>query len=82
MRPQAPKESGPGYPPIGPTDFERPVTLPGGRQSVAKFATFQWPIDQAPGGVRLFACQHKTCDTVWIPELQQHANTAKRIVAS
>ena len=68
-----------GYPPIGPTDFERPVTLPDGRQSAAKFATFQWPIDQAPGGVRLFACQHKTRDTVWIPELQQHANTAKRI---
>ena len=68
-----------GYPPIGPTDFERPVTLPDGRQSAAKFATFQWPIDQAPGGVRLFACQHKTRDTVWIPELQRHANTAKRI---
>src|SRR6202012_3922456 len=69
-----------GYPPIGPTDLERPVTLPDGRQSAAKFATFQWPIDQAPGGVRLFACQHKTRDTVWIPELQQHANTARRIV--
>jgi hypothetical protein len=68
-----------GYPPIGPTDFERPVTLPDGGQSAAKFTTFQWPIDQAPGGVRLFACQHKTRDTVWIPELQQHANTAKRI---
>ena len=68
-----------GYPPIGPTDFERPVTLPDGRQSAAKFATFQWPIDQAPGGVRLFACQHKTRDTVWIPELGQHANMAKRI---
>jgi hypothetical protein len=68
-----------GYPPIGPTDFERPVTLPDGRQSAAKFATFQWPIDQAPGGVRLFACQHKTRDTVWIPELQRHANTAKSI---
>jgi hypothetical protein len=70
-----------GYPPLGPTDFERPVTLPDGRQSAAKFATFQWPVDQTPGGVRLFACQHKTRDTVWIPELQRHANTAKRIVA-
>jgi hypothetical protein len=68
-----------GYPPVGPTDFERPVTLPDGRQSAAKFRTFHWPIDQAPGGVRLFACQHKTRDTVWIPELQQHANTAKSI---
>jgi hypothetical protein len=68
-----------GYPPIGPTDFERPVTLPDGGQSAAKFRTFQWPIDQAPGGVRLFACEHKTRDIVWIPELQQHANTARRI---
>ena len=81
MRPQGAEEiRARGYPPIGPTDFERPVTLPDGRQSAAKFATFQWPIDQAPGGVRLFACQHKTRDTVWIPELQRHANTAKRIV--
>src|SRR6201992_285867 len=69
-----------GYPPRGATDFERPVTLPDGRQSAAKFATFQWPIDQTPGGVRLFACQHKTRDTVWIPELQRHANTGTRIV--
>jgi hypothetical protein len=68
-----------GYPPLGPTDFERPVTLPDGRHSAAKFATFQWPTDQMPGGIRLFACQHKTRDTVWIPELQRHANTAKRI---
>jgi hypothetical protein len=68
-----------GYPPVGPTDFERPVTLPGGRQTAAKFRTFHWPIDQAPGGVRLFACQHRTRETVWIAELQKHANTARRI---
>lgn len=68
-----------GYPPIGPTDFERPVTMPDGHRSAAKFATFMWPTEEAPGGVRLFACQHKTRETVWIPELQQHANTATRI---
>jgi len=68
-----------GYAAIGPTDFERPVTMPDGAQSAAKFATFQWPVKEAPGGVRLFACQHKTRQTVWIPELQKHANTAKRI---
>jgi len=68
-----------GYAGIGPTDFERPVTMPDGRLSAAKFATFQWPVDEAPGGVRLFACQHKTRETVWIPELQRQANTAKRI---
>ncbi len=70
---------GMGYAAVGPTDFERPVTMPDGRKSAAKFATFQWPVDEAPGGVRLFACQHKTRETVWIPELQTHANTARRI---
>ncbi|SFI33809.1 VOC family protein [Bradyrhizobium sp. cf659] len=68
-----------GLTPIGPTDFERPVTLPDGAVSAAKFRTFMWPTAEAPGGVRIFACQHKTRETVWIPELMQHANAAKRI---
>src|SRR5580692_4684092 len=46
-----------GYTPIGPTDFERPVTMPDGTPSAAKFRTFQWPTAEAPGGVRIFACQ-------------------------
>ena len=68
-----------GFEPVGPTDFERPVTMPDGSLSAAKFKVFQWPIAEAPGGLRIFACQHKTRDTVWIPELMQHANGAKRI---
>ncbi|RTE94071.1 VOC family protein [Bradyrhizobium sp. LVM 105] len=68
-----------GLTPIGPTDFERPVTLPDGTVSAAKFRTFMWPTAEAPGGVRIFACQHKTRETVWIPELMKHANAAKRI---
>ncbi len=68
-----------GYEPVGPTDFERPVTMPDGSLSAAKFRTFQWPIAEAPGGLRIFACQHKTRDTVWIPELMKHANGAKRL---
>lgn len=68
-----------GLTPIGPTDFERPVTLPNGTVSAAKFRTFMWPTAEAPGGVRIFACQHKTRETVWIPELMTHANAAKRI---
>jgi hypothetical protein len=68
-----------GYVPIGPTDFERPVTMPNGTLSAAKFQTFQWPVAEAPGGVRIFACQHKTRDTVWIPELMTHANGARRL---
>jgi hypothetical protein len=68
-----------GYEPIGPTDFERPVTMPDGRLSAAKFRTFQWPVREAPAGMRIFACQHKTRATVWIPELMRHANGAKRL---
>jgi hypothetical protein len=68
-----------GFEPLGPTDFERPVTMPDGTRSAAKFSTFQWPIAEAPGGVRIFACQHKTRETVWIPELMQHVNGAKRL---
>jgi hypothetical protein len=68
-----------GFEPLGPTDFERPVTLPDGSLSAAKFRIFQWPIEQAPAGVRIFACQHKTRETVWIPQLMKHANGAKRL---
>jgi len=68
-----------GYVPIGPTDFERPVSLPDGTVSAANFRTFQGPTAEAPGGVRIFACQHKTRETVWIPELMTHANGAKRL---
>lgn len=65
----------------GPIDFARPVILPGGEQTEARFSIYQWPPDAAPAGVRLFACQHWTRDAVWIPELQAHANTAVRILA-
>ena len=68
-----------GYEPVGPVDFERPVTMPDGSLSAAKFRIFQWPIAEAPGGLRIFACQHKTRETVWIPELMHHANGAKRL---
>ena len=68
-----------GYPPVGPTDFERPVTMPNGTISAAKFRTFEWPRAETPGGIRIFACQHKTRETVWIPELMKHANGAKRL---
>jgi Glyoxalase-like domain len=68
-----------GFTPLGPNDFERPVTMPDGRISAAKFRTFQWPTAEAPAGMRIFACQHKTRDTVWIPELMRHANGAKHL---
>src|SRR6476661_1249066 len=68
-----------GYQPLGPTDFERPVTMPDGSQSAARFRIFQWPLSEAPAGLRIFACQHKTRETVWIPELMKHTNGAKRL---
>ena len=70
---------GRGFGPVGPTDFERPVTMPDGSLSAAKFRIFQWPVAEAPAGMRIFACQHKTRETVWIPELMKHANGAKRL---
>ena len=68
-----------GYAPIGPVGFARPVPLANGTMSEARFETTQWPVDQRPGGLRIFACQHFTRETVWLPELVAHANTAKRI---
>src|SRR5260370_37463709 len=53
--------------------------MPDGSLSSAKFRVFQWPVAEAPGGVRIFACQHKTREAVWIPELMKHANGAKRL---
>lgn len=70
-----------GYVPIGPIDFGRPVQLPGGGEAEARFSVFQWPVEEAPGGLRIFACQHKTREAVWIPELQKHANGARRLEA-
>jgi len=69
-----------GLEPLGPVHFSRPVDLPNGGKSEAKFNVFRWPLAESPGGMRIFACQHLTRDTVWIPELQKHANGATRIV--
>ncbi|ABD05746.1 conserved hypothetical protein [Rhodopseudomonas palustris HaA2] len=65
---------------VGPIDFGRPVPLPGGGEGEARFSVFQWPLQEAPAGLRIFACQHHTRDTVWIPELQRHANGATGLV--
>ena len=70
-----------GLVPLGPVHFGRPVDLPNGGKGEAKFNVFRWPLSESPGGMRIFACQHLTRNTVWIPELQQHANGATRIVA-
>jgi catechol 2,3-dioxygenase-like lactoylglutathione lyase family enzyme len=68
-----------GLVPLGPTHFGRPVDLPNGGKTEAKFNVFRWPLNESPGGMRIFACQHLTREAVWIAELQQHANGAARI---
>jgi catechol 2,3-dioxygenase-like lactoylglutathione lyase family enzyme len=70
-----------GLKPLGPVHFGRPVDLPSGGKGEAKFNVFRWPLNENPGGMRIFACQHLTRNTVWIPELQKHVNNASRIVA-
>ncbi|MGO4389782.1 VOC family protein [Variovorax sp. M-6] len=59
-----------------PIEFSRPVDLPGGRRAEAAFSVFHWPVEQRPADLRIFACQHHTRDTVWMPGLQTHPNTA------
>lgn len=68
-----------GFAALGPYDFGRPVDLPDGRKVEARFRTFVWPVEERPGGLRIFACQHLTRENVWLPSLTKHANTATRI---
>jgi catechol 2,3-dioxygenase-like lactoylglutathione lyase family enzyme len=68
-----------GLAPLGPVQFSRPVDLPGGEKSEAKFNVFRWPLNENPGGMRIFACQHLTRSAVWVPGLQNHANGASCI---
>jgi catechol 2,3-dioxygenase-like lactoylglutathione lyase family enzyme len=64
----------------GPVEFSRPVELPNGHSGEAAFSVFHWPVQQRPAELRLFACQHHTRESVWIAELQSHANTTTGIV--
>lgn len=61
----------------GPFEFRRPVDLDDGSVGEAGFRIFQWPLEPAPGGARLFACQHLTRETVWLPSLVKHRNGAR-----
>lgn len=72
--------NGRGIAATGPLAFGRPVAMPGGSETEARFRTFLWPLDERPGDLRIFACEHLTREAVWLPELMRHANTARRIV--
>lgn len=60
----------------GPIRFSRPVKLPGGATTEASFSIFRLPPDERPADVGIFACQHHTRESVWVPGLMDHANTA------
>lgn len=58
--------------------FGRPVTLPDGRVTEARFSVFDIDDDATPD-LRLFACQHHTPEAVWVPDLLRHDNAAAGI---
>lgn len=64
----------------GPVEFGRPVTMPDGSEAEARFSVMHWPPAEAPGGLRIFACQHHTRGAVWVPELKRQPNGVTRIV--
>ena len=55
--------------------FERPVPLPGGKEGIAAFSTVAYTAGEVPFGT-VFMCQHRTRETVWLPELVEHPNSA------
>ncbi|MEQ6249969.1 VOC family protein [Sulfitobacter sp. HNIBRBA3233] len=62
------------------SDFERPVPLPDGSTGRAAFSTIAYEPGEVPRGI-VFMCQHRTPETVWLPELQDHANGATGLAA-
>jgi Glyoxalase-like domain len=62
-----------------PLDFGRDVSLADGRSVCAQFRVVRWPPSEVNPGLGVFACQHMTPQFVWLPELQTHPNTARRI---
>ena len=56
-------------------DFERPVDLPSGGVGRAAFTIATIGDEAVPKG-HAFLCQHRTRETVWLPELMTHANGA------
>ena len=59
----------------GLNDFERPVKLADGTTGTAAFSTLSFMHEDVPLG-SVFMCHHKTPETVWLPELIEHPNTA------
>jgi len=58
--------------------FSRPVERRGGIRTEARFEVVTLPADTVPA-MSIFACAHLTRDAVWLPELLNHANSARAI---
>ncbi|MBK0000944.1 VOC family protein [Erwinia sp. S38] len=61
-----------------PGSFFRPVTLPDGSETEARFRTVRLHADRVPNG-RSFFCQHLTPDAVWQKDWQVHSNGVTQI---
>ncbi|PIJ48500.1 hypothetical protein BL250_15925 [Erwinia sp. OLTSP20] len=61
-----------------PASFSRPVTLPDGQQTDARFRTVRLRPSLVPNG-RSFFCQHDTPAAVWQTAWQQHPNGVRHI---
>lgn len=61
-----------------PGSFFRPVTLPDGSETEARFRTVRLHADRVPNG-RSFFCQHLTPDAVWQSAWQKHPNGVTQI---
>ncbi|MBB3323373.1 VOC family protein [Atlantibacter sp. RC6] len=61
-----------------PAAFHRPVRLPDGQETVARFKTVRLRPSLIPNG-RSFFCQHQTPHAVWQPAWQEHPNGVKNI---
>ncbi len=55
--------------------FDRPVPLTDGTTGRAAFSIVSFAPDETPRST-VFMCQHKTPETVWLPDLLDHPNTA------
>lgn len=61
-----------------PASFHRPVTLPDGAVTEARFRTVRLRPSLIPNG-RSFFCQHLTPEAVWQPAWQAHPNGVRNI---
>ncbi|MEQ8694537.1 MAG: VOC family protein [Gammaproteobacteria bacterium] len=60
--------------------FERAVPLPDGSSGKVRYRAWHSPYPAAPG-LAVFGCHHLAPENLWIPEWQEHPNSAERVAA-